>query len=101
MVYLDGRVLSELRQVGLRSSCGHRTLGGCGKDERKKFKGSRDPNWSLNEEEHFRRKHLVPQEKAGLGRKKFVDTQGLWTTGLLVPGREDTQGTRDKVQASH
>lgn len=38
------------------------------KDGRKKFMGSRGPNWSLNEEEHFRRKHLIPQEKAGLGR---------------------------------
>lgn len=51
---------------------------------RRKLTGSRGPNWSLNEE-RFRRKHWVPQEKAGLGRKKLGDIQGLWISDLLVP----------------
>lgn len=50
------------------SSSVPRSLVRWNKDGRKKLTGSRDPNWSLNEEEYFRRKHLIPQEKAGLGR---------------------------------
>lgn len=47
--------------------------------------GIRDPKWSLNEEEHFRRGLMVPPEKAGLGTKKFGDTQGLWPPGQQAP----------------
>lgn len=65
----------------------------------KKVMVSRGPNWSLNEEERFKWGHLVPQERAGLGTKQFGDSQGLWTSGLLVP--EGTQGTREKKSPSH
>lgn len=59
---------------------------------------SRSPSWSLSDVERFRREYLVPQEKAGLGRKKFVDTQGLWTTGLLVQGEGTLKAPERKVQ---
>lgn len=78
------------------SSCIHRNLDGCGKDERRKLMGNRGSNWNLNEE-RFRRKHLVPQEKTGLGRKNFGDIQGLWISDLVVP--EGTQKASErKVQ---